>query len=172
MSPDVVEAVEHIDRLRRISAPTGPDAYLVPNLAGNRIDRQRVAEVITEAAKLASERLVARGLPPLPHTTPSQPQAHLHLDRAAREQLRREVGHGPGRARRVEDEMDVYAQLERRVDRSHGESFDRLVRSARDQLRGTDFTAELSAFGPRTDREPEMTPPRAPTTRSRKHKNP
>jgi hypothetical protein len=29
--------------------------------------------------------------------------------------------------------MDVYAQLEQRVDRSHGESFDRLVRTAREQ---------------------------------------
>jgi hypothetical protein len=29
--------------------------------------------------------------------------------------------------------MDVYAQLEQRVDRSHGESFDRLVRTARER---------------------------------------
>src|ERR1019366_5484778 len=32
--------------------------------------------------------------------------------------------------------MDVYAQLEQRVDRSHGESFDRLVRKAREQVAG------------------------------------
>ncbi|HEY2480099.1 MAG TPA: hypothetical protein VGI17_15400 [Solirubrobacterales bacterium] len=32
--------------------------------------------------------------------------------------------------------MDVYAQLEQRVDRSHGESFDRLVRRAREQTAG------------------------------------
>jgi hypothetical protein len=30
--------------------------------------------------------------------------------------------------------MDVYAQLEQRVDRSHGTSFDRLVRTAREQI--------------------------------------
>jgi hypothetical protein len=32
--------------------------------------------------------------------------------------------------------LDVYAQLEQRVDRSHGESFDRLVRKAREQVAG------------------------------------
>ena len=32
--------------------------------------------------------------------------------------------------------MDVYAQLEQRVERSHGTSFDRLVRVARDQAIG------------------------------------
>ncbi len=30
--------------------------------------------------------------------------------------------------------MDVYAQLEQRVDRSHGTSFDRLISTARGQL--------------------------------------
>jgi integrase len=30
--------------------------------------------------------------------------------------------------------MDVYAQLEQRAKRSHGNSFDRLIRDARDQL--------------------------------------
>jgi hypothetical protein len=32
--------------------------------------------------------------------------------------------------------LDVYAQLEQRVDRSHGTSFDRLIAQARDQLDG------------------------------------
>ena len=32
--------------------------------------------------------------------------------------------------------MDVYAQLQQRADRSHGTSFDRLVRKARGQLAG------------------------------------
>src|SRR4051812_23836860 len=32
--------------------------------------------------------------------------------------------------------MDVYAQLEQRIQRSHGTEFDRLVRSAREQLHG------------------------------------
>lgn len=32
--------------------------------------------------------------------------------------------------------MDVYAQLQQRVDRQHGAKFDRLVRRARKQLAG------------------------------------
>jgi hypothetical protein len=32
--------------------------------------------------------------------------------------------------------MDVYAQLQQRVDRRHGTNFDRLVRKARKQLAG------------------------------------
>ena len=33
--------------------------------------------------------------------------------------------------------LDVYAQLEQRIQRSHGKEFDRLVRHAREQLHGT-----------------------------------
>jgi integrase len=71
MSPDLVEAViEHLDRLRRIAAATGPDAYVVPNLRGGRVARQRVGEILAEAAAEASETLRKRGLPPLPRVTP------------------------------------------------------------------------------------------------------
>jgi integrase len=71
MSPDLVEAViEHIDRLRRAGCPTGPEDHLAPNLRGGRLSRRRVAEIVGDAATLASERLRASGLPPLPHTTP------------------------------------------------------------------------------------------------------
>lgn len=71
MSPDLAEAVvTHLDRLRRIAAPTGPEDYLVPNLRGGRMSRQRVGKIVSEAAHLASERLTAKGLPPLPSTTP------------------------------------------------------------------------------------------------------
>jgi hypothetical protein len=71
MSPDLIEpVVEHIDRLRRIGAPTGPDDYLMPNTRGGRIDRQRVGKILKEAAALATERVVARGYPPLPNVTP------------------------------------------------------------------------------------------------------
>ncbi len=55
MSPDLVEAaVTHLDRLRRIGAPDGPDDYLVPNLRGGRISRQRVGQIVGDAARLAS----------------------------------------------------------------------------------------------------------------------
>lgn len=67
MSPELVEAiVEHVERLRQIGAPTGPEAHLVPNLRGGRMARQRVGEIVAEAATQASEQLQKSGLPPLP----------------------------------------------------------------------------------------------------------
>jgi integrase len=71
MSPELVEEfVSHFDLLRRAGKPTDPDAYAFPNTKGRRLSRQRVAEIVGDAAQRASEKLTARGLPPLPHTTP------------------------------------------------------------------------------------------------------
>jgi integrase len=71
MTPDLAETViEYLDRLRRMGAPTGPDDYLVPNLRGKRMSYARVEEIVRGAAKQASERLTAQGLPHMPHTTP------------------------------------------------------------------------------------------------------
>jgi integrase len=71
MSPDLVEAVvEHLDWLRCTGSPAGPADYLVPNLRGGRMSRQRVAKIVGEAAKRARAKLLARGVPPLPHTSP------------------------------------------------------------------------------------------------------
>jgi integrase len=71
LTPDLVETViEHIDRLRRADRAIAPEAHLVQNARGGRIDRQRVGSIAREAAELASTRHAARGLPPLPHTTP------------------------------------------------------------------------------------------------------
>lgn len=50
--------------------PLGPEAYAFPNVRGGRISRRRVAKIVGEATTLASERLVGRGLPPLPRATP------------------------------------------------------------------------------------------------------
>jgi hypothetical protein len=44
--------------------------------------------------------------------------------------------------------LDVYAQLEERVDRSHGTSFDRLVRQARNQLRDVSIDSKEDLIGP------------------------
>jgi integrase len=147
MSPDLVEAVvEHLDTLRRSGLPTGPDAYLVPNLKRGRISRQRVAGVVGEAAKLASKRLLARGLPALPNATPhSLRRTYISIALLANnfdvKWVMSQVGHADSKMT-----LDVYAQLEQRVDRSHGTSFDRLVRRAREQISG--FAPELLA--PRT----------------------
>lgn len=71
MSPDLVEAfVEHLDRLRRAGRPVDPDAHAVPNLHGGRMSRQRVGQIVGDAAREATRRLTARGLPPLPNVTP------------------------------------------------------------------------------------------------------
>jgi integrase len=66
MSPDLAEAfVDHLDRLRRAGNRTEPDDYVVQNVRGGRISRQRVAKIVREAATLATERRSASGLPPL-----------------------------------------------------------------------------------------------------------
>ncbi len=145
MSPDLVEAiVEHIDRLRRIGADTGPDAYLVPNLRGGRMARQRVGEIVREAAAQASEELVRRGLPPLPHTTPhTLRRTYISIILLANnfdvKWVMSQVGHADSKMT-----IDVYAQLEQRAKRSHGTNFDQLIRDARNRL------AEAASPAPET----------------------
>jgi integrase len=135
MTPDLVEAlVEHIDRLRRAGLPTEPDDYAVPNRRGRRISRQRVAQIVTDAAELATKRHLARGLPPLPHTTPhALRRTYISIALLANhfdvKWVMSQVGHADSKMT-----LDVYAQLEQRIQRNHGTGFDRLVRQARTQL--------------------------------------
>ncbi len=160
MSPDLVEVViEHIDRLRRAGLPTGPNAYLVPNLRGGRMSRWRVAQIITKAATLASERLAEKGLPPLPNVTPhTLRRTYISIALLANEFdvkfVMAQVGHADSSMT-----MDVYAQLEQRVNRSHGKSFDRLVRKAREQVKGLPLavpdesrSGDAAAIKPKTQR--------------------
>jgi integrase len=135
LTPDLAEAiVEHIDRLRRAGMPTGPDAYLVPNARGGRISRQRVGKIVAAAASLASGRLTAAGLPPLPKTTPhTLRRTFISIALLANEFdlkfVMAQVGHADSSMT-----TDVYAQLQQRAERRHGANFDRLVRRARVQL--------------------------------------
>ncbi len=135
MTPDLVEAfVEHLDRLHRAGQPTGPDDYAVPNQRGGRMNRQRVAEIVGEAAALATRRNVDRGLPPLPHVTPhSLRRTYISIALLANnfdvKWVMSQVGHADSKMT-----LDVYAQLEQRVQRDHGRSFDRLVSRARAPL--------------------------------------
>jgi integrase len=144
MSPDLVEAViDHLDRLRRSGVPTGPEDWLIPNSRGGKLTRQRVATIVREAAALAGDHLMARGLPPLPHITPhSLRRTYISIALLANnfdvKWVMGQVGHADSKMT-----MDVYAQLEQRVDRTHGVSFDRLVRKAREQTAGLSLTAEL-----------------------------
>ena len=154
MSPDLVEAfVEHLDRLRRAGLSTGPDDYAVPNRVGGRMTRQRVGQIVREAADQASQDFVARSLPPLPHTTPhSLRRTYISIALLANnfdvKWVMSQVGHADSKMT-----LDVYAQLEQRVARSHGTAFDSLVRNAREQLRTSESEAgrdsDWATNGPR-----------------------
>jgi integrase len=55
MTPDLAAAVsEHIARLRRLGAPTGPNAFLVPNVRGESFDR-----LVCQAGMVHGEQPVA-----------------------------------------------------------------------------------------------------------------
>jgi len=142
-SPDLVEAfVEHLDRLRRAGLSTGPDDYAVPNRVGGRMTRQRVGQIVREAAEQASQDCIARKLPPLPHTTPhSLRRTYISIALLANnfdvKWVMSQVGHADSKMT-----LDVYAQLEQRVERSHGTAFDSLVRNARAQLRASQGEAD------------------------------
>lgn len=142
MSPDVAEQlVIHIDRLRRAGHPTGPKAWAFPNTRSGRPTRQRVAAIVAEAARVASERMQARGLPPLPHVTPhTLRRTYISIALLANNfdvlWVMGQVGHADSKMT-----LDVYAQLEQRVKRFHGTAFDGLVRQAREQLHGSEQAA-------------------------------
>jgi integrase len=168
MSPDLIEPViEHLDRLRRIGAPTGPGDYLIPNTRGGRIDRQRVGKIVGEAAALATERVAAQGFPPLPRVTPhSLRRTYISIALIANnfdvKWVMGQVGHADSKMT-----MDVYAQLEQRVERSHGTNFDRLLREAREQSNGFCLGSgpEIAPFDP-SDDAPSDTPDPAPQSGS------
>ncbi|MEX2106764.1 MAG: tyrosine-type recombinase/integrase [Solirubrobacterales bacterium] len=135
MSPALVEeVVEHIARLRRLGLPSGPDAYLFPNLRGGQLSRRRVRQIVDEAASLAGERLAAKGMSPLPHTTPhALRRTYISIALVANQFdvkfVMAQVGHANSTMT-----MDVYAQLEQRAKRSHGTNFDRLLAETREQI--------------------------------------
>lgn len=135
LSPELTAALRgHLDRLRTQGRPTDPDAYLVPGLRDGRLSRRRVGQILAEAAKLASERLVAKGLPPLPNTTPhTLRRTYVSIALLANEfdvkWVMAQVGHVDSSMT-----MDVYAQLEQRAKRSHGVSFASLLAEARGRV--------------------------------------
>jgi integrase len=156
MSPALAEAVlEHLERLRALDLPSHRDAFLTPNLRGGRLSRGRVAQIVAEAASLAGERLEARGMVPLPPTTPhtlrrTYISIALIANRFDVKFVMSQVGHADSAMT-----MDVYAQLEQRAKRSHGTSFDRLLAEARAQV-------EALPAGP-----PRLVPPEALPERTR-----
>jgi integrase len=110
--------------------------YVVQNVRGGRISRQRVAKIVREASTLWTEKRSARGLPPLPRTTPhSLRRTYIPIALLANrfdvKWVMSQVGHADSKMT-----LDVDAQLEQRVKREHGVRFDALVRDARVQLHG------------------------------------
>jgi integrase len=146
VSPDLLEElVAHLDRLGRADLPTDSDANLFPNVRGGRMARQRANAIVGEAAALASSHLTGRGLPALPSTTPhTLRRTYISIALLANRfdvlWVMRQVGHADSKMT-----MDVYAQLQQRAERQHGEAFDALVRRARVRLYGT--TAQPHAPG-------------------------
>jgi len=135
LSPELTAAaLSHLDRLRAQGRPSGPGAYLVPGLRDGRLSRRRVGQILAEAARLASERLAARGMAPLPHTTPhTLRRTYISIALIANQFdlkfVMAQVGHADSSMT-----MDVYAQLEQRAKRSHGANFDRLLAEARERV--------------------------------------
>ena len=95
--------------------------------------RQRVGAILHAAQALATEQIEAEGRPPMPTTTPhTMRRTYISIALLANgfdvKWVMSQVGHADSKMT-----MDVYAQLEQRVDRSHGTAFDELVRRARGQ---------------------------------------
>jgi hypothetical protein len=115
--------------------------------------------------------IAERGLPPLPNTTPhALRRTYISIALLANEfdvrWVMGQVGHADSKMT-----MDVYAQLEQRVDRSHGTSFDRLIGTAREQLAGLPNGPDSAPNGRRLGDEAENRPSRAAlTTRKRGRK--
>jgi integrase len=143
MSPDLAEAfVAHLDRLRRAGNPTGLDDYIVQNTRGGRVRRQRIAEIIREAATQASAKREQQGLPQLPRTTPhSLRRTYISIAVLANnfdvKWVMSQVGHADSKMT-----LDVYAQLEQRIKREHGVRFDAIIRAAEEQMHGDDMSGE------------------------------
>jgi integrase len=125
---------DHIDRFARAGFDIGPSAPLFPNSRGERICRQRVGELLNEAAELADQRLQARGFRPLPNVTPhTLRRTYISIALLANnfdiKWVMSQVGHADSTMT-----LDIYAQLQQRVNRRHGNEIDRLMQEARTHL--------------------------------------
>jgi hypothetical protein len=111
------------------------------------MSRQRVGEIVADAAALTSEKLTRRGLPPLPRTTPhTLRRTYISIALLGNnfdvKWVMSQVGHADSKMT-----LDVCAQLEQRAQRQHGRNFDQRVRRARNQLHDTAPVASEPGFG-------------------------
>jgi integrase len=139
----------HVAQISAAGHPIGPADYAFPNVRGGRMTRQRVGQIVRDAAAAATTRMQANGLPPLPGVTPhTMRRTYISIALLANhfdvKWVMSQVGHANSKMT-----MDVYAQLEHRADRSHGTAFDELLRKAKRQPDG----AEWDTFGARSPNE-------------------
>ena len=128
------EFVAHLDRLRRAGQPTDLEDYL--SRTARRPHQPPAGREIIREAACSRPSSAARGLPPLPNTTPAHAAPHVHLDRAARQQVRREVGHGPGRPRRLEDDDGRLRAAAAAPQARARRGFDAMIREAEELMHG------------------------------------
>jgi integrase len=136
--------------------PTAPDAPFFCTRSGKRWDAGNVRERILEAAvSLANERLIERGLPPLPHVTPhTRRRTYVSIMLLATNfdvtYVQHQVGHAESRMT-----LDVYGQLLDRRKRDHGVAFDALLTDARTTLYGPQNEGFRPPFGPPSPNTPD-----------------
>ncbi len=138
------------DKIRH-GYPADPDTPFFCTRTGTRWNDDNVRErVLGAAAELAGERLVARGLPPLPHVTPhTLRRTYVSIMLLATNFdvpfVQSQVGHSDSKLT-----MDVYAQLLDHSKRAHGAAFDALLSGARATLSGArrgEFSPQFSPPG-------------------------
>ncbi len=136
------------EKIRR-GYPTEPDSPFFCTRKGTRWDDDNVRErIVAAAAELASTRLVASGLPPLPHVTPhTLRRTYVSIMLLATNfdvtYVQKQVGHSDSKLT-----VDVYNQLLDRSKREHGIAFDKLVSDAQTTLYGAQSRAQGGDFWP------------------------
>ena len=116
--------------------------------------------VLDAGARLASEKLVENGLPPLPHVTPhTMRRTYVSVMLLATNFdvpfVQSQVGHTDSKLT-----MDVYAQLLDRSKRAHGVAFDALLADAQETLYGAQSGEFSPLFSPPSDLASRRTLPR------------
>jgi len=154
ITPTLLESlIAHREAKQRHGYPCGPDDYVFCTRTGQRWNASNVRSgILAPAAARASERLVANGLPPLPHVTPhTLRRTYVSIMLLATDFdvpfVQHQVGHADSKMT-----MDVYAQLLDRSKRDHGAAFDQLVATARDTLdvaRSAGFSPSFSPLSPK-----------------------
>jgi integrase len=136
----------------RCGYPVEPERPFFCTRKGTRWDEGNVRERVLDAgARLASEKLVENGLPPLPHVTPhTMRRTYVSVMLLATNFdvpfVQSQVGHTDSKLT-----MDVYAQLLDRSKRAHGAAFDALLADAQETLYGAQSGEFSPLFSPPSD---------------------